>query len=483
MAFLYGLDIPKIQDFIFSTNALKEIIGASEIVKGINPSFIKSLGFQQCEIILANAGHLRIKFDNESDVRKILLVLPKILAKKHLQGIYAVVNFSNYKDSIKELENALKIQKNKPTFPLDLSLAIMKYNPKTALPRIDDENDNSNKEQLCHQTFTKLESYDNFVKNKPHYIKELKELKNDKNKIAIIYADGNALGKIVSQFSKENEMSEFSNNLDSAIKRAFNNAKSKLNTENKLREVICGGDDLIVICNADIALRFSEAFLDEFEKQTQNIYHHQCLTSCVGIAFCNHKYPIAYALNLAKNLCSRAKLDSKKINPKNPPSSLMFHNIQSSANMNFDDILENELIFKASGGKSDIHCDFGAYFLKKEYGVTIKALCDLVDIFRDKDSPSSRLRNWLSLLECDKNLADNELKRIAKIYEAFAKKHNAKFQALHKDLSLQNARLIIGDSKKDSGDSKDFQSDSSDSKAKTPIFDIISIHSITKGIK
>lgn len=102
-------------------------------------------------------------------------------------------------------------------------------------------------------------------------------LKIARNKIALLYADGNALGAIVRNLEKD-EMKDFSRKLDKATKDAFKNAyeSTKQNIANndsfKIREVICGGDDLVVVCNADIALDFAKNFLAHFENGTQDIY-------------------------------------------------------------------------------------------------------------------------------------------------------------------------------------------------------------------
>ena len=483
MAYLYGFSAIGLQDFIFRTNALREIIGASELIKRIDnlgqnlQGFLKTNGVnlsKNPEVILCNAGNFRAIFENEADVQNVVKNLPRLIAKQTygLQIVQAVAKYSgDYKNANSTLESHLKIARNKITFPLDFSLLPLKHNPKTALPLIPQS---KNGEKCDKSTLQKLQAFEDFNKNHQNSINELAQLKNAKNKIALLYADGNALGAIVRNLDKD-EMKDFSHKLDKATKDAFKNAceSTKQNLAQKdsfkIREVICGGDDLVVVCNADIALDFAKNFLAHFENATQNIYKGENLTACVGIAFFNHKYPIHYGLKLAKDLCARAKSDSKTINAKNPPSCLMFHNIQSSAVRSFSAFVENELTLGTNKvAQNAVRLDFGAYFLRQinDSTPTIENLLNLVDIFRDKDSPLTRLRQWLSILESNRNLADNELQQIAKIYADFGKGNRnnlAKFQALHKDLRLEN--LIV----------------QKDSIEKTPIYDIISIISNTQS--
>ena len=130
------------------------------------------------------------------------------------------------------------------------------------------------------------------------------------------------------------------------------------------------------------------------------------------------KYPIHYALKLAKDLCKEAKIRSKALDSANPPSSLMFHNIQSSAVQSFSTFIDDELSLGKNQQDKEkiIRLDFGAYFLHNQSSATIPTiehLLSLVQIFRDENAPTSRLRQWLSMLDSSKNLADNELKPVS----------------------------------------------------------------------
>lgn len=480
MAFLYGFSAVGLQDFIFRTNVLQEIIGASEIIKSIDSLGKDLQDFfgkndislnKNPEIILASAGNLRAIFDDEADLQKVVLHLPKLISQ-HSYGLgiaQAVVKYDgDYASATSKLESKLKIARNKLDFPLDFSHCILKHNPKTAFPQAPNTQSDDKYRKIDKSTFQKLQAFDN--KSNPNSINELSKLKNAKNKIALIYADGNALGNIVRALSKD-EMKSFSTALDNSTKDAFAKSCTQIKDkygEIKIREVICGGDDLVVVCNADIALDFAKAFLEHFENLTQNIHKNQNLTACAGITFFNHKYPIHYALKLAKDLCKEAKIRSKALDSANPPSSLMFHNIQSSAVQSFSTFIDDELSLGKNQSKEHIvRLDFGAYFLHSQSSATIPTiehLLSLVQIFRDENAPTSRLRQWLSMLDSSKNLADNELKQIAKIYANFATKHDSAFKNLHKDLSLSN--LII----------------QKDGFSKTPIYDIISLISNTAEV-
>lgn len=135
--FLYGLSVQGIGEYIFSSNALKEIIGASELIKNtideidkeiigtkntidendlneadkIDLKAIFGLENEPPEVILSAAGHLRVIFENEADLKKIVREMPKFIAKKagDIAVAQAVVEFeenSNVNLSVNSLENS-----------------------------------------------------------------------------------------------------------------------------------------------------------------------------------------------------------------------------------------------------------------------------------------------------------------------------------------------------------------------------------------
>jgi len=452
--YLYGASVQGIQDFIFKTNKLQEIVGASEIVKSVSDEFLEISGYKKgdANILLNAAGNIKAIFTDKGQLEKVVLEFEKIISQM-AYGItlsQAVVKIGdNYtQGDINNLEENLKIQRNKPSIPLDMSLNIMELNSSTAKPSISKDMDKSTKQ--------KLEAYRE-LKNKENT--DLHKLSNSKNKIAVIHIDGNGLGKLIPKLKKEHnlELSEFSVKLDNATKDAFENAKKG----KKIREIILGGDDVTVICDANDALSFTQEFLDNFEKETKENFTK--LTACAGIAYTNEKYPFHYAVDLAETLCGIAKDHSQR-----EESCLMFHNIQSSNFQSWEKFVKDELTIK--NDTQTIRSDFGAYYLYKTDEANIGDFINTLEAYRCDGSPISRLRNWLSELYKSDDNAKNLLNRINQIvkdkneWNCEIMDKNLKY--FHKELSNEN--LIID----------------KDGYKKTPIYDILQILSITdKGAK
>lgn len=467
--YLYGASVQGIQGYIFETNRLKEIVGASKIVESINDINFKEKYklSNQPKKILQISGNVVLSFDSEEDVKKVVKSFIKDV-KEMAYGItisQAVVEYDDYRIGRGKLEAKLKAQRNIVDIPLDYHFSILKQNPRTAKPLVEETKERDKEVSYDISSQQKVERFEEFSKKevgkqlatddeKPIF--EIEDLSNSKNKIAVIHADGNGLGNIVKDLS-EDGLIDFSTKLNNATKVAVKSAIKYIKDKYgnfKQRTIILDGDDLTLICDATYALEFCSYFLNEFEKETKDIADGILnLTASAGIAYANEKFPLHYGVDLAETLCSYSKKDSRDINKKLPPSSLMFHNIQSSSVKSYDKFIQDELTL----GQEEIRCDFGPYYLKKiEDKPLIGDFIETIKDFRKDGNPAGRLREWLTQLDINRTYADNELKRIKEITSW--KSEN--LPKLYSGLSLDE--LII----------------TKDDKEKTPIYDILEILSV-----
>jgi hypothetical protein len=431
-------------------------------VKSIEKLFTDN--FQADQILLNAAGNIKAIFNDKESCEKAVLDFPKMVMQK-AYGItisQAVVNLENEytQDDINKLESKLKIQRIKPSISLDMSINIMKLNPSTAKPLINKESDKA--------TLQKIEAYKVFIEENPRLkeFQNISDFSNTKNKIAVIHIDGNGLGQLIPKLKRECnlELSEFSVKLDNATKKAFEDARDDTMS---IRDIILGGDDVTVVCNANDALDFTKNFLNYFEIETKKQIGKK-LTACAGIAFTNEKYPFHYAVSLAEALCGATKKHAKAINKDLAPSSLMFHNIQSSNFQTWDKFIKDELTINSPKENKEIQtikCDFGPYYLGEPNQPHINKLQISCEAYRCDGSPISRLRNWMSELYKSDTNASNLLDRINEVTEQSGK---WRCDIMEKNLEnlydgLSNGDLIV----------------QKDKCGKTPIYDILQILSTT----
>lgn len=521
--YLYGASIQGIQEYIYATNKLQEIIGASEIIDSLGQKFNEKKDYGEIyavfdklrendlveQILLNAAGNFRAIVDGEENLKKIVRDLPK----KIMQNAYGITisqaaapyNGNDYGTASKELERKLKTQRNRPSLPLDMSINFMALAPKTARPivKFDDVLDIScDQKRKAHGRWAEKE-YEEKCKKRigpeksdkiPFLeLKEFSEISNDKNKLAVIHADGNGLGVLVKNLTDEvkntgklDVIANFSKALDKATKDAFANAKVKTKValgkdDLKIKALILSGDDMTAVCDADIALEFTKNFIEEFENETdkKGPAIEQKLTMCAGIAYCNEKFPFHYAVALAEELCGVAKKHSKDryVNDAEKdiaPSCLMFHNVQSSNFQSWDKFIKDELTIggekegRAADGKnaSEIRCDFGPYYLgdttKSKNEPKVENFINLAEMYRGEKSPKGKLREWIKELGINDRLAKVMLDRINEVLENRGEFDEA-LKALYGGLSCGN--LIL----------------EKDGAQKTPIYDVLQFLSVTSG--
>jgi hypothetical protein len=164
--YLYGASVQGIQDFIFRTNKLAEIVGASELVEQIcTTKFLEvaNLKSDNQNIILVAAGNIKCIFDDENSCNQVVKMFPKIVMQM-APGItisQAVVVIEGDKPTavnFNKLETKLKAQRNAVSMPIETGFMCLERARRTGGIAFKEIETRKNKNEIvCEATYKKLE--------------------------------------------------------------------------------------------------------------------------------------------------------------------------------------------------------------------------------------------------------------------------------------------------------------------------------------
>jgi len=477
LEYLYGASCQGIQSYIFETNTLKEIVGGSDLVERLCTTFfsnfLKDIGVDSGELISAAAGNIRYRF-SEGDAQKVVRKFP-LHASQFVPGLtisQAVVRIGDVSsgEAFNELERNLHIQRNRPQRPFDIGFIATQRCRRTARPAVPGGQDGMvDKALMAKRRARSMETL--VTKLVPERVGSARDIPLemedmvDRQKsgwLAVIHADGNSVGQCIQESIRQLEnkdeniytfLKDFSRDLDAATvaaaQRTFGLVILKDDYINNgkfpIRPVIIGGDDVTVICRADLAVEFTQKYLIEFEKQTKTELGRLAekykidavadgLTASAGIAFIKPKYPFHYAVSLAENLCGKAKLASKRVeNTKNPPSSLAFYKVRST----FLDSPDTMYLREAT--VSGVSLEYGPYAVQNIPEMpSVDLLLSNLDLLKRDDAPDSSLRQWLSVLSRSRAQARQYLIRMKEIVPWY-------YEKLGLSKAIENNSTPIGD--------------------------------------
>lgn len=467
--YLYGANINEIQPLIFETGKLKEIIGSSVFVeRACRESFIELLGedsYSSANLVITAAGKIQYIFDDKESCQLVVKEYFKKLSEE-MPGInfcQAVVEIGEILKpaDIAELENRLGAQRNKGSHQHQLALMVSERSRRAGSPAVERRKDGGNTDFLDQKQRTKqdlskkkMQLFDPYLADAQNseypFPQEIDDIRKgeDNEWIAVVHADGNGLGKLIQEISKEVEQkapeqyqsltATFSQYLDRSTKKAARGAYQTIveplfKAGNSLKAiplspVLLGGDDLTLIIRADLAIDFVHEFLKNFELHTKQAFSKlrnsygltsipNGLTACAGIAYIKYNYPFHFGVSLADDLCKYAKNRTKglPVDNQQPPSCLAFHKVQSSYIGNFEkDIMEREL--RAADNGAVLQFNYGPYFVSDVDGyATVENLKSWLHLVQQDGAPISGLREWLSTLHQSPAQAEQLMKRIERL--------------------------------------------------------------------
>ncbi len=496
--YLYAASIKGIQNFIFRTSKLKEIVGASEIVKGLSSDLLRNIlkdKYQNENLILSAAGNIKYLASND-DCKKIARELPKKIEDlaPNVTIVQTVVKYDKDKHKIKEVideaEEKLKAQRNKQSLSYSFNFMGVETERRTGEPALYDkktakiknkEEYNQNLQSESSQKKIRAQSNESLLKEvvgkdvdiKDRLCLDFEEIgsKDNDQWMAVIHADGNGLGNLIQNMFNDFDNAEnetvikayrrFSDAIDQAtkdaVKKAYKSIKDKISDTEKipLRPILIGGDDVTIVIRADLAYDFTTAFLEEFEKASKyemetlhksypkiNAFKNG-LSACAGITYIKAKYPIYYGLHLAEDLCKDAKKMVKKDNPDFIPSALVFYKVQDSFIDNWDIVKKRTLCIP----KVNINLFYGPYFVNENKSPNIQYLNKKLEVLKnaenDEKSSASALREIISELYVNKDIAQFKIGRLEQINPDFVKNMDLENHTKEKKKSILNDVITL----------------------------------------
>ena len=428
MSYLVLIETSGNQAYIFSTNKLRECIGASELTfrsgtqwvleavesvggpKGlwqenatpmtIRQNILKESLNDDISIITAISGKAILKVDTKEKAQAIIQnVTQRALEDApglDISGVIVPLKDFTFDQAIQDAHQRMDQHKNvKPStaerflnYPITASChhaplpasGVIKIkqgnNTDSFMPLSESSIKKREHEELWQQRVDRIlqSSHQAYASNKDIPLPPV-ETKIDvlethiesSSWIAVVHADGNGLGQIFTRFREyASEMDEeaytqafrsFSQSLDSITEKAFYEACNKLhrhrNNEKKLPIVplLLGGDDLTLIMDGELALPFTQHFLEAFEQAfeldlpevqlaanfAERAFGVKRLGICAGVAIVKPHFPFHDAHRLAEDLIKNAKSVKHNVQKQNqdnivsvPCSALDFHILYDS---------------------------------------------------------------------------------------------------------------------------------------------------------
>lgn len=365
----YGLivDLRSIQDYIFSSNQLKDNIGSSYLVKHLFDDIDKSDGF-------CGGGNLFRLCNDEDEAKEIIRNLSIKVYEKcpglSFSACY-IPNFdpNDYQSSMNRLQEKLQIEKNirlqqttLPSYGINAqcssSVYAAEFVSKTGLDagslfsRVI-----YTKRQASSLAVSEAQKHyrealgDTFVL--PESFEDLGQDKGNESFIAVVHIDGNQIGELFRKQESFSETKTLSKRIDDACDTAFKGMlamaveqitkgqwthylKRLKKAGDKyylpIRPIFIGGDDITFISEGRLGLSLAQDFMNRFKEQLGDLD----VSSCAGIALAKTNYPFYQIHKLAGMLCRSAK--NKRKEHRSKLDFLDFHIISSSVSQDLAEI-------------------------------------------------------------------------------------------------------------------------------------------------
>lgn len=371
MRYLLVLDVPSIKEYVLNSERLVEVRGASALLDQLNreltPNFLKEqLGNDNvtCIFVGGGGGQFIIRSD-EAAINKAVAALKGEFYRRSSGGlrlISGVADYtkSSYQDSLQCAFSRLNCEKDEFPFTVQSSIhtGLMRECESCSKPASVIDNYADSEWILCETCHGKVEfashnrslwnSFADFLEStklikakRPKDFEDIATSSLKKGYLALVYADGNSMGKLIKTIDTPESFAFFSKVVDTAVRQSCHEAlfEAGVGCDGLADILLLGGDDLLVCMNSDAAIRFTILAAKKFEQKTHSMFASdpvnapkmlkgKGMTISFGIVFAKSHTPFSLLLNQAEQLLKSAKKagsEDKRAHDYYAPTYLDFH--------------------------------------------------------------------------------------------------------------------------------------------------------------
>ena len=470
------------QEYIFRTNRLVEISGASKIIAdafeilfrcahetGVHceraygpdsktPSrfsledVLRRFADQSLDMVelFTGGGNCTVLFRDHETCKQVNMRYTRFVLENYpgllpmYVGIELETGKPNYKADMDRLKEAEEIEKNR-MFPArgGYALPFSKMDRVTFQPLNGYRNLGGERAEFSAESISKQD-----YERKHNDSQEGRDLDDIGSRLAIVHADGNNMGLKIQRFLKEKTdydacitaMRQFTREIQDifdAGKKAFDNAFDAIPHNEKderypVRWLVKAGDDATFICNAGYAEKLTEAYLRGVRNCPSA--SGETYSACAGICVFHAHYPCSRAYALAEQACDNAKKSVHDAAARGEPSEdgwLDFHVIQSGVGGDLKDLRS------LHGTRDRMMRPWQVCGTMREQECDIQKLQELADILHSCGVSRGNLVTLGKVMEADANQGRLEWDRIC--YRNDLRRQNEK-KPLH-DLNRETSKL------------------------------------------
>ena len=394
-------DIRAKQEFIYRSTHMKEIVGASWLIRDCYADFLRPAaeevgkdegkrgiyglrkpeekespeqdpftkeGFQAHlqeyigEVVYDGGGNFFVMYQDVDTYRKVNKIFYRAVLEgtgtmRVLSSYIEGVHFEDYNGDRDKLYSIHRKREQQESIlhPVN-TLPFVQVDYQSSQPLVEKYQQSYENEprKVSLETLRKLKKYKDAGEEDKNvegtvFLDDLIQKKGVDSHLAVIYIDGNGMGNKVEQRTKGKEtydecireLRKFSRDIqEHYIDKRIKEIDGILSKE-KRRFIVYAGDEITFACKASMAYAIAKTYLENLAADVHELGEDPPRTSCAGIAIFHSHAPYAEAYRIAEECCENGKKWMKQNNIQNA-SLLDFHYCQGAIGVSLEQIREKE---------------------------------------------------------------------------------------------------------------------------------------------